>query len=139
MKHSTKFRLVLGASIFALTATLGTGVLAADFSTVQGHVASAQAGALVSATDTNTGATATGTVRADGSYVIVGLRPGNYKVAVGSATQEVTLAVGETTTLDLDAAAAPEPTTTVTVVGRRRKEVRTSEVATSVSQTQINS
>jgi len=139
MNHSAKFRLVLGASIFALTATLGTVALAADTSTVQGHVASAQAGAQVTATDTNTGAVTTGTVRADGSYVIVGLRPGNYRIAVGSTVEEVTLAVGETTTLDLDAAAAPEPTATITVVGRRRKEVRTSEVATSVSQTQINS
>jgi len=139
MNHSAKFRLVLGASIFALTGTLGTVALAADTSTVQGHVASAQAGAQVTATDTNTGAVTTGTVRADGSYVIVGLRPGNYRIAVGSTVEEVTLAVGETTTLDLDAAAAPEPTATITVVGRRRKEVRTSEVATSVSQTQINS
>lgn len=139
MKSTTKFRLVLGASIFALTATLGGAALAADFSTVQGHVASAQAGDTVTATDTNTGAVTTGTVRPDGTYVIVGLRPGNYKIAVGATVQEVTLAVGETTTLDLDAAAAAEPTATITVVGRRRKEVRTSEVATSVSQTQINS
>ncbi|ESQ92893.1 TonB-dependent receptor [Asticcacaulis benevestitus] len=141
MKHTTKFRLVLGASIFALTATLGNTAFAADTSTVQGHVASAQAGAVVTAVDVNTGARTSGTVRADGSYVIVGLRPGNYKITVGSATEDVTLAVGETTTLDLDAAAvaaAPEATTTVTVRGRR-KEVRTSEVATSVSQTQINS
>ncbi|HTM81761.1 TonB-dependent receptor [Asticcacaulis sp.] len=139
MQHSTKFRLILGASLFVLTATLGSGAFAADTSTVQGHVASAQAGAQVTATDTNTGASASGTVRADGSYVIVGLRPGNYRIVVGSATEEVTLAVGETTTLDLDAAAAPEPTATITVVGRRHKEVRTSEVATSISQTQINS
>ena len=141
MKHTTKFRLILGASIFALTATLGGATFAADTSTVQGHVASAQAGAVVTAVDVNTGARTSGTVRADGSYVIVGLRPGNYKITVGSATEDITLAVGETTTLDLDAAAvaaAPEATTTVTVRGRR-KEVRTSEVATSVSQTQINS
>jgi outer membrane receptor protein involved in Fe transport len=141
MKHTTKFRLILGASIFALTATLGGTAFAADTSTVQGHVASAQAGAVVTAVDVNTGARTSGTVRADGSYVIVGLRPGNYKITVGSATEDITLAVGETTTLDLDAAAvaaAPEATTTVTVRGRR-KEVRTSEVATSVSQTQINS
>ena len=141
MKHTTKFRLILGASIFALTATLGGTAFAADTSTIQGHVASAQAGAVVTAVDVNTGARTSGTVRADGSYVIVGLRPGNYKITVGSASEDITLAVGETTTLDLDAAAvaaAPEATTTVTVRGRR-KEVRTSEVATSVSQTQINS
>ena len=141
MKHTTKFRLILGASIFALTATLGGTAFAADTSTVQGHVASAQAGAVVTAVDVNNGARTSGTVRADGSYVIVGLRPGNYKITVGSASEDITLAVGETTTLDLDAAAvaaAPEATTTVTVRGRR-KEVRTSEVATSVSQTQINS
>ncbi|MDV6330238.1 TonB-dependent receptor domain-containing protein [Asticcacaulis sp. 201] len=136
----SKSRLAVSASIVVLSAALvvASPSFAADTSTLQGHVVSAPAGTQVTATDTNTGAKTSASVRADGTYVIVGLRPGNYKIAVGAASEVVTLAVGETTTLDLDAAAAPEPTTTVTVTARR-KEVRTSEVATSVSQTQINS
>jgi len=139
MKSSSKLRLALGASFFALTGALvmTAPAMAADLSTVQGHVNSAAAGTQVRAVDANTGAAATATVRADGSYVIVGLRPGTYHIQAGAGdAQDITLAVGETTTLDLDAGAAT--TTTVTVVGRR-KEVRTSEVATNVSQTQINS
>ncbi len=137
MKHSTKFRLVLGASIFALTATLGTGAFAAgDTATLQGHVAPGTS-PTVTVTDTVTGRSTTVNVGADGNYAIVGLRPSSYHVTAGSASDDITLAVGETSTLDLDAAAAPASTTTVTVTGRRRKEVRTSEVATQVSNQQI--
>jgi len=138
MKHSTKFRLVLGASIFALTATLGTAALAAgDTATLQGHVAPGTS-PTVTVTDTVTGRSTTVNVGADGSYAIVGLRPSSYHVTAGSASDDITLAVGETSTLDLDAAAAaPASTTTVTVTGRRRKEVRTSEIATQVSNQQI--
>ncbi len=139
MKSSSKLRLALGASFFALTGALvmTAPAMAADLSTLQGHVNSAAAGTQVRAVDANTGAAATATVRADGSYIIVGLRPGTYHIQAGSGdAQDITLSVGETTTLDLDAATATA--TTVTVVGRR-KEVRTSEVATSVTQTQINS
>ncbi len=129
--------LVLGVSAVAMMAALTMGApafAASDTSTLQGHVASAQAGAKVTVVDANTGARAEGSVRTDGSYVIVGLRPGTYHVTVGGAKEDVTLSVGETTTLDLDAAAA---TTQDVVVRGRRKEVRTSEVATNVSRTQI--
>ncbi len=140
MKFLTQRKsLVLGASFAAMAAalTLGAPAFAADTATLQGHVASAAAGAKIQVINASTGERAEGTVRADGSYVIIGLRPGTYHVVVGgNANQDVTLAVGETTTLDLDAAAAP-PAKDVVVTASRRKEVRTSEVATSVSQTQI--
>ena len=131
--------LTLGASALAVAACLAVSApaVAADTANLQGHVASAHAGDQVVIVDTNTGQRITATVRADGAYVAVGLRPSNYHVTVGSDSQDITLAVGETSTLDLNAAAAT--TTTVTVTGSRRKEVRTAEVATSVSQTQMNS
>jgi len=135
MKRSTKLRLVLGASVLAMTATLAfvdPALAANDTATLQGHAAP---GSTVAATDTVTGQTVTVTAGADGQYVIVGLRPSNYHVVSGSTAEDITLAIGETSTLDL---AAPAESTTVTVVGRRRtKEVRTAEIATSVSPTQM--
>ena len=134
MKTSSKLRLALGASFFALTGALliaAPAMAAGDTATLQGH---ATAGSTVVATDTVTGQAVTVTADASGSYIIVGLRPSSYHVTSGATAEDVTLAVGETTTLDLDAAASA---TTVTVVGRRNKEVRTSEVATSISQKQM--
>ncbi|EGF91778.1 tonB dependent receptor family protein [Asticcacaulis biprosthecium C19] len=134
-----------GVSAVAVAAVLSLSImagsaLAADTSTLQGKV-TAGAGSVVTVTDTASGQSVTTTVRPDGTYVIVGLRPSTYHVTVGQASEDITLAVGETTTLDLDAAAAAAPApagTAVTIRGRRQKEVRTSEVATNVSQTQIN-
>ncbi len=133
--HSS--RLALGASVLAMTAVLAFAApaMAADTTaTLQGHVAGATAGAKVVAVDANTGQRVEVTVGADGQYVIIGLRPSTYHVSVGSDRQDVVLTVGETTNLDLNAAAA---TTTVTVIAHR-EQMRTAEVATSVSQTQID-
>ena len=134
MKSSSKLRLALGASFFALTGALimaAPAMAAGDTATLQGHAAP---GSTVVATDTVTGQAVTVTADASGSYIIIGLRPSNYHVTSGSVAEDINLAVGETSTLDLDASAA---TTTVTVIGRRNKEVRTSEIATSVSQKQM--
>ena len=131
-------RLATGVSVLAMTAVLAFAApaMAADSTaTLQGHVTNATAGAKVLVVDANTGQRAEGTVGADGQYIIVGLRPSTYHVSIGSDKEDITLAVGLTVTLDLNATAAP--TTTVTVIGRRQ-QLRTAEVATSVSQTQID-
>jgi hypothetical protein len=136
--HNKRAGLVLGVSALAMAAvlTLAHPAQAADAtSTLQGHVAGAAAGSKVTVVDANTGQRVEVTVGSDGQYIIVGLRPSTYHVTAGADRQDVTLAVGETTTLDLNASAAP---TTVTVVATRRAPVRTAEVATSVSQTQID-
>ncbi len=137
MRHpNSRLRLALGVSAVAVAAALVVTqpALAQATATLQGHVASASAGTTVTATDTVTGQSVNGTVAADGSYVIVGLRPSTYHVTAGNASEDVSLPVGVTTTLDLDAAGA---TTTVTVVGRPRRDVHTAEIATSVSQKQM--
>jgi len=90
----------------------------------------------VTAHNTATGLTRRTRADASGGYAIVGLPPGTYEVDAGPGTETaVTLTVASTTTLDLQPAA---PTTnglsTVTVTATRRPEVRTSEVATTVSQ-----
>ena len=99
----------------------------------------APANSEVTARNTETGLTR-------GTYTLVGLPPGTYHVDAGPGTEEtIELTVASTTTLDLEAGAAqaaPEaaaegPLSTVTVTGRRLPEVRTSEVATTISQIQI--
>ncbi|MEO5622572.1 MAG: TonB-dependent receptor [Dokdonella sp.] len=83
---------------------------------------------------------------ADGSYALVGLQPGTYRVeANGASPQTVTLSVASTATLDLaagGAAEAPAPLTTttlegVTVTAQNLVEVKTSEVGNTISQRQI--
>ena len=86
---------------------------------------------------------------ADGRYSLVGLPPGTYRIDVEaggrSDSRTVTLAVGQAASLDLGvggvAEAAPTGDATdmsaVVVTGQRMTETRTSEVATYVSQRQI--
>src|ERR1700761_5510787 len=76
---------------------------------------------------------------ADGSYSIVGLPPGTYTVnGAEGAEATVTLTVASTSTVDL---AQPQEATaevaTVTVRSVRPTEVKTSEIATVISQEQI--
>src|SRR5450432_197862 len=91
---------------------------------------------------------ATGAVRrtkasADGSYSLVGLPPGTYRVDAGPGTEKtVTLTVASTATLDLAAAAAGAPLGTtvlegVTVTATTLTEVKTSEIGNTISLRQI--
>ncbi len=90
---------------------------------------------------------ATGTTRrtkasAEGTYTLVGLAPGTYRVDAGPGTEAaVTLTVASTATLDLAAGAAPavagESLQEITVSSRRLVEVKTSEVGGTVSLQQI--
>jgi hypothetical protein len=93
----------------------------------------------VNKADGRTYRTATGT---DGSYVLVGLAPGSYEIRVTDErgqlkTQVITVAVGETASVDL-ALPAPGVLEQVVIVGAlQRKDVRTPEVATSISREEI--
>ncbi len=95
------------------------------------------------ATNKATGASHRATVRPDGSYVLPGLAPGSYDISVvGSAQkgQEVTVQVGETASVDLALSAGATTATlpSVQIVGSlQRKDVKSSEVGTSVSRQQI--
>jgi outer membrane receptor protein involved in Fe transport len=147
--------LMLGAS--ALTLTVGVtapAVAQTSSSTITGRVTDSNgapaANVAVTATNDATGQVATATTDAGGNYVLAGLRPANYTIraTVGDAQIEenVAAAIGERATLDLSpSAAAPADQATadtggdIVVRGRRLQEVRTSEVATNVSQEQIRS
>lgn len=124
--------MAIGAA-FGVAFMVSNPALAAETtSTLTGHVNGASKGAKVVLTNADNGQKYIATVREDGSYVIVGAQPGNYKVKAGEgAAQEVVLTVGETAVQDLDA------TSSTVVVRGRRKDVRTSEISTSVSQQQI--
>ncbi len=104
----------------------------------------AEAGAQVTAVNTATGTKRQVTANADGSYALVGLAPGTYKVSAGGAERTVTLQVATAVNLDLSggapAAPAGDATTldTVRVSAPPLQEVKTSEVGTNVSLKQIN-
>ncbi|RZJ47183.1 MAG: TonB-dependent receptor [Brevundimonas sp.] len=144
------------ASALAVAIALGTaGAASAQVasSTLRGTVyegAAPEAGGTILATEVATGYVTRGRISAQGGYVFTGLRPGTYRVDVTTAdgqttTDTVTLALGQVATLDLDvatttAAGGSDATELgeVVITGRRVFEVRTPEVATNVSQTQIN-
>lgn len=123
-------------------------------STLRGTIYEGQAvetGGTVTATEVSTGYVSRGRIGTDGGYVIPGLRPGTYRINVATADGQsvedlITVSLGQVATLDLDVApvvtgstdAAAAELGDVIVTGRRIFEVRTSEVATNVSQTQIN-
>ena len=123
-------------------------------STIKGQVtqagAPARAATAIVAVNSATGYTYRGTTAADGSYVIAGLAPGSYQIQVGADKSEaVTVAIGETASIDLaiggvgvpGAPGAPGAAGTMQKVviqgGLQRKDVRSSEVGTSVSRAQI--
>jgi outer membrane receptor for ferrienterochelin and colicin len=149
---------VMGAaSALALAISLAAaGGASAQVSTatLRGTVyegAGVETGGTVVATDVATGYVTRGRINADGGYVMAGLRPGTYRIVATSADGQtaedtVTIVLGQVATLDLDTAPVVTGSNTdgatdlgeVVVSGRRIFEVRTSEVATNVSQQQIN-
>ena len=94
--HTFQIRALAAAAMLAL-AVPATAQLSS--ATVRGAVtadAKAQAGATVTATNTATGQVTRTTSRADGSYILVGLVPGTYKIDIdrrGFAPRVETLTV----------------------------------------------
>ena len=139
----------LGTCIaFAAPAALAQSTAA----TIRGQVivdSSPATEARVTAINTATGLSRSVGVSANGNYNLAGLPPGTYRLQVDangqSTSQTVTVAVGQTATLNLGvggvAESAPageaQDLDTVRVTAPALAEVRTSEVATYVSQRQI--
>lgn len=156
-KSGVAFRaLFLGVSAVTIASAIAVPAAAqTSTSTITGRVTDANGApvpnAVVTATNRGTGQVATTTTDAQGVYVLAGLRPANYAVraTIGETAveQQIAAEIGQRATLDLapaTAAAAPAPTDQATaqpgeivVTGRRLREVKTSEVATNVSQEQI--
>lgn len=134
-------RNILSCALAACLAVMAPSALAQSTSaTLQGKVG---ANAEVTATNIATGLSRKATASGDGRYTVAGLPPGTYRIdAAGSGSRLVTLQVGQTATLDLAAAAAAPAEgaiDTVTVTGEVITETKTSEVATYVSEKQIES
>ena len=125
-------------------ALAGTASAQLSTATIKGQVkatgAEARAGLQVVAVNTANGNTYRAQTQADGSYLLLGLAPGVYEIRVGSArTERVTLAVGETASLDLQVGGTNQ-LDTVTIVGSaQRQGVRDSQLGTNVSQKMIES
>lgn len=122
--------------------------------TIRGQVSADSApagGATVTATNLATGLTRSSASSASGSYNLPGLPPGTYRVDVTAdgqtSSQTLTVAVGQTVTLNLglggvaETGPAGEATDldTVVVTAPAMVETKTSEVATYVTNKQIDS
>ena len=111
--------------------------------TVRGQAA---ADAKVTATNVATGFSRSVEAGDGGGYSLPGLPPGTYRINIEAGgettTRNVTLRVGETVTLDPERVAQPTESAgdeldTVVVVGQQLAETKTSEIATYVSNRQI--
>ncbi len=146
-------RSILSAAL-ATCLVLGSGAAIAQSTgaTIRGQVnadSAPAAGASVTATNTATGLRRSVQVSAEGRYTLAGLPPGTYRVEVQSggqsATRELTVQVGQTATVDLSVGGLPETASggdattmeAVQVTAEAAVETRTSEVASYVSQKQI--
>ena len=95
-------------------ATSAMPMMASAQSTDAGLRGKAPASSEVTATNIATGTTRHTKSGADGSYSLLGLPPGTYRVDAGPGTEKtVTLTVASTATLDLAAGAAAASGTTV--------------------------
>ncbi len=151
---------VAGASALAIAVSMTavTDVAAqVSTSTLRGAITDggvAEPGATIVARDVNSGFTYRGTANATGGYVVSGLRPGTYQLTVTTAdgqtaTDTINVGVGQVGYVDLDVGAAGVAAFArsdeavqldeIVVIGRRLAEVRTPEIATNVTQQQINS
>jgi hypothetical protein len=92
---------------------------------------------------------ASGTARSavaavDGNYVLAGLQPGTYEISVNmigysGRPQTVRVLIGQSISMDMRLQPEAIALEEVTVVGTRIAEVRTSEIATNITQEQIES
>jgi hypothetical protein len=132
------------ASVIASTLAAAVGAPTAVWAqsaeaTLRGKAAPS---AKVTAKNVATGSVRSTTAAADGTYVLVGLTPGVYRVDAGANTEHVvTLNVATTATLDLTsgAVAAAGNLEDVSVTAQKLVEVKTSEVGRVVSMDQISS
>ena len=137
--------------IALLVAALGTATLMSQpgwaqlsTATVKGRITaggSAASATQVQAINKATGFVYRATTAGDGSYVITGLAPGSYEIGIpGSAqrTEVITVNVGETASLDLALPTAGDAAQKIVIIGSvQRADVRTPEVATTVTTEQI--
>ncbi len=123
----------------AVVAQTTTATLRGKITNEQGNpVASAE----VNAVNAASGFVHTVTARPDGSYQLGGLTPGTYNLVIAAQgyepkSQDVTVLVGQTVDLNVRIAPTAVLTESITVVGTQVVDTRATEVATNVTQEQI--
>jgi len=100
--------------------------------------------ATITARNTATGSGRSAISNAQGAYVLAGLQPGSYEISVNmigysAPPQTVRVLIGQS--LDMDVRMQPQAIELagVTVVGTRAVETKTSEIATNITEEQIES
>jgi hypothetical protein len=136
---------LVGAAVLAFA---GPARAQTTTGTIRGYMkdqnGAALTGADVQARNIESGVTRTASTRADGAYILPGLVPGTYDVVVRSIgyspqRRRVTVQIGATLLIDFALQAGAVELAAVTVQAEPPTiEMRTSEVATNVSQQQIN-
>src|SRR6266480_272649 len=137
-------RLLLGLTLVVIAAP--AAVSQTSTGSIRGYVTDSGgtpiAGARVTAVNTQTSAPREATSQSNGFYAILGLVPAEYEVTsrqIGMAPQKlrVRVLIGEVFPLDFKLAATALQVEGVTVVAAAGVEMRTSEIATNVTQQQI--
>ena len=153
-RMTLRSRALCAASALAVVTLLTAGAASAQTTnaTIRGTVYEGDApenGGEVVARETATGFSYRGRINADGSYALVGVRPGSYEITATTAdgqvaTDVVSVGVAQAASLDLSvgaatSAAADDATDVgdIVVTGRRLVEVRTPENSTNVTLQQI--
>jgi len=136
---NNKRRLASGISTVAVAVALCVAQPAyaqSELATIQGHVEGGKTGEQVVAVDAHTGQRLTGTVNAQGDYVILGVRPSTYKVTSGGQTQDADVQVGQTVSVDF--VTAKPGGGAIVVTGRRTSQpTQAQTVATNITPAQI--
>jgi hypothetical protein len=113
--------------------------------TVEGKVSDATGvlpGVVVTAREIASGFSREATTDAEGVYKIAGLRPGTYEIRVTMdkyqpQARTVTVLVGQSLTVDFNVSPDLTYNETVQVVSERLTDIRTTEIATNVTQEQL--
>jgi hypothetical protein len=126
---------------------VGSGRAQTTTGTIRGYVKDQQgapiAEARIVARDARTGLQVQTTSQRNGFYVLAGLNPATYEITVrliGSVPQakRLDVLIGQTLTLDFSLQPSALELTEVQVIAVSGVEMRTSEVATNVTQQQVN-
>ncbi|HEU5262869.1 MAG TPA: TonB-dependent receptor [Gemmatimonadales bacterium] len=150
MSRNLSFARLAGGFLAGLAlavASAATAVSQTSTGSIRGYVTDQSGAPLgegrVVAVSVLTGGPREATTQSSGFYALTGLVPGEYDVTVrriGMAPQarRVRVLIGEVLTLDFQLGTSAVEVEAVTVVAERTVETRTSEVATNVTQEQIN-
>jgi hypothetical protein len=114
--------------------------------TIRGRVVNESGAAVASATITarnpQTGATRQALSNADGTYVLAGLQPGTYDISVSmigysAPPRSVRVLIGQALSMDLALQPQAIEVAGINVIGTRAIETKTSEIATNITEEQI--